>query len=169
MIRSPNKHGVHPPERKAGARSPREVERMCSRFATECRRRGVRLTEQRLAVYRALARDATHPTAETVYARLRVAMLGLSRASVYRILESLEMEGFSRRVSTTDGVGRFEANLANHQHLVCRYCGRITDFEADPGITLPKGVPGGFVPERLDVSIIGTCGKCRRRVGRHNA
>jgi len=36
-------------------------------------------------------------------------------------------------------------------------------------ITLPKGVPGGFVPERLDVSIIGTCGKCRRRVGRHNA
>ena len=168
MIQSPNKDGVHSPKRKPAVRGTGEVERMCSRFVGECRRRGVRLTEQRLAVYRALAGDSTHPTADAVYARLRVAMLGLSRASVYRILESLEREGFSRRVSTTDGVGRFEANLADHQHLVCRRCGRIMDFEADPGIPLPRGGPGGFVPERLDIRIIGTCGKCRRRGGRHN-
>lgn len=145
-----------------------EPDRWCARFEDECRRRGVRVTAQRLAVYRALAGDTTHPTADSVYAGLREDMRGLSRATVYRILESLEKEGFVRRVSTTDGLGRFEANLARHQHLVCRRCGCIMDWnvEALEGLSLPRRGPAGFVPEDFDIRIIGTCGQCRRSGGR---
>ncbi len=146
-------------------RPARVVDLMCARFEQECRRRRLRLTAQRLAVYRALAADPGHPTAETVYAGLRRGMRGLSLATVYRILESLEHEGFVRRVSTTAGVGRFDARLSSHQHLVCRKCGRMadTELEALEQLSLPRRGPAGFVFERLDISIIGICAACRRQ------
>ncbi|MBZ5495507.1 MAG: transcriptional repressor [Acidobacteriia bacterium] len=144
-----------------------DLERRCARFEAECRRRGLRVTAQRLAVYRALAEDPTHLTADSVYARLRVGMTGLSLATVYRILESLERGGFVRRVSTTDGIGRFDANLTPHQHLVCRRCGRIVDSEvaAFARLRLPQ-CSVDFVPETFDIRIVGTCRRCRRPGGR---
>jgi len=148
------------------------VARWCARFEARCRERGLRITAQRLAVYRALAQDTTHPTAESLYERLRPGMSSLSLATVYRILESLEQEGMIRRVSTTDGVGRFDANLLGHQHLVCRVCGRMTDFEAESlsKIELPRATAGGFIAEELDIRVVGTCFDCRRTAsGRRGA
>jgi Fur family peroxide stress response transcriptional regulator len=145
-----------------------EVDRCCSWFEGECRRRGMRVTAQRLAVYRALAEDAAHLTADSVYARLRVGMPGLSLATVYRILDSLEQEGFVRRVSTTGGVARFDANMTPHQHLVCRQCGRIIDLKVKSfeRLKLPRQAMMDFVPEALEIRIIGLCAQCRRSGGR---
>jgi Fur family peroxide stress response transcriptional regulator len=147
-----------PPDRPLG-----EVKRWCLRFENVCRERGLRVTSQRLAVYRALAGDTSHPTADAIYAKLHPKMSWLSLATVYRILESLEREGFVRRVSTTNGVGRFDANLTPHQHLVCRSCGRMTDFEQESlsRLCLPQQTPG-FMVEELEIRIIGTCEACHR-------
>ncbi len=150
------------------ARPAVQVGRWCARFEEECRKRGIRITVQRLAVYGALAADETHPTADALHARLRGGIGGLSLATVYRILESLEHEGFVRRVKTADGVGRFDANMAPHLHLVCRHCGSIMDTEVKPlgRLNLPRRGPSGFRPDSLDISVIGTCGNCRRPRGR---
>lgn len=145
-----------------------EVERRCAEFARLCRARGVRVTAQRLAVYRALAEDVAHPTADAVYRRLHATMPSLSPATVYRVLETLVREGVLRRVSTTGGAGRFDANLDPHQHLICRVCGRMTDvFPAavDVGRLAPR-VPPGFVVEDVDVRIVGRCAACARGAGR---
>ncbi len=153
----------------AGNPAPRpreEVERWCRRFEDRCRERGIRVTAQRLAVYRALAEDAGHPTADAVHARLRRRMSSLSHATVYRILEFLENEGLVRRVSTTDGVGRFDANLSPHQHLVCRNCGRMRDCQEKilSVLGLPQLATEGFVAEELDIRIVGICRECLGRV-----
>ena len=155
-------------EYRRATRPAGEVRRRCELFEAECRRRGIRITAQRLAVFRALAEDTTHPTADSVYARLRSGIAGLSLATVYRILESLEQEGFARRVSTTNGARRFDANLAPHQHLVCRRCRRIIDsvVRSFEGLRLPRVGLGDFQAESLDIRIIGTCGRCRRPGGR---
>jgi Fe2+ or Zn2+ uptake regulation protein len=138
------------------------LDRRCAEFEARSRARGLRLTPQRLAVYRALAADDSHPTAETVYARVRTELQTLSQATVYRILESLERERFVRRVSTTGGVARFDATLEPHQHLVCRICGRMVDHFA-PGLAsapiVVDEVPG-FVVEELDVRLVGRCAGC---------
>ena len=149
--------------RRPASRQPAEVAGWCERFENLCRERGIRVTTQRRAVYQALARDVTHPTAEAIHARLRGDMTSLSPATVYRILEFLEREGLVRRVSTTGGVGRFDANLTHHQHLVCRVCGSMTDFgqELPVQLRLPRGGTAGFVAEEFDIRIVGTCKKCR--------
>jgi Fur family peroxide stress response transcriptional regulator len=92
-------------------------------------------------------------------------MSSLSQATVYRILEFLEDEGLVRRVSTTDGVGRFDANLSRHQHLVCRICGLMLDCDDDnfARLTIPREPTAGFIPEELDIRIVGICEQCRRR------
>jgi Fur family peroxide stress response transcriptional regulator len=114
-------------------------------------------------VYRAVAADTGHPTAESVYARLRTEMSSLSLATVYRILEFLEAEGLVRRVSTTNSAGRFDANLSRHQHLVCRICGRMTDYEQVPlaRLHLSQIAPSGFEVEELDIRLLGRCESCK--------
>jgi len=151
------------PARRTGEVALRDAD-----FEQRCRARGLRVTAQRLAVYTVLAEDPSHPTAESVYASVQPRMSSLSRATVYRILESLEREKLIRRVSTTAGGTRFDANLAPHQHLVCRVCGRIADFSA-PWLARKavRAVPG-FVVEDLDIRIVGRCTGCRETsVRRH--
>ena len=146
----------------------RAVDRWCADFERACRARGVRVTPQRLAVYRALAEDLTHPTADAVLGRVRGSLPSVSPASVYRILESLEREGLIRRVGTTDGIARYDANLERHQHLVCRKCGRMTDVEAPELSKLwlaPRAIRG-FVVEELDIRIVGRCARCTPQGGK---
>ena len=145
-----------------------EVDRWCSEFETLCRSRDIRVTVQRLAVYRALAEDTTHPTAETLYDRLRKMMPALSQATVYRTLEFLESENLIRRVSAPEAIGRFDANLAPHQHLVCRICGGMIDISV-PELyrPLPSGV-SGFTVEEMDIRLVGRCEKCSRAKVRRN-
>ncbi len=149
--------------RRSALRQERETAMWVQRFEELCRERGIRVTAQRMAVYRALAKDRTHPTADAIHGRLRSGMSSLSPATVYRILEFLEAEGLVRKVSTTEGAGRYDANLASHQHLVCRHCGSMTDFQLDAPepLGLPRSRTEGFVAEEFDIRIVGTCGQCR--------
>jgi Ferric uptake regulator family len=62
-----------------------DVDRLCGAFARRCREHGVRVTAPRLAVYRALPEDPSHPTADAIYQRLRGAMPSLSPARVHRV------------------------------------------------------------------------------------
>jgi Fur family peroxide stress response transcriptional regulator len=148
--------------RTATKRETPEVEQWCSDFEGICRGRGIRVTPQRLAVYRALAEDLSHPTAEAVYRRLRVRFAGMSQATVYRTLEFLERESLVRRVSAPEAVARFDANIDSHQHVVCRVCGALTDVSL-PELhrsRLPR-VPG-FTVEELDIRLVGRCRDCSK-------
>jgi Fur family peroxide stress response transcriptional regulator len=147
---------------RTAPRSPAEVAAWCASFEEACRARGLRRTEQRRAVYRALASDPGHPTADAVRERLRRDLPTLSLATVYRVLDSLVDEGMVRRVPTARGGVRFDANTAPHQHLVCAICGSMADF-TDPSLAalaVPASVPGGFRPEGLDLRVTGTCAAC---------
>jgi Fur family transcriptional regulator, peroxide stress response regulator len=131
-------------------------------FMEQCRLRGIRVTTQRLAVFQALAQTTEHPTADSLYARLRITMPSLSLSTVYRILESLESQGLIRKVSSTNGVVRYDGNYRPHQHLVCRICGRISDLKDDyfSSLQVPRQHLSGFHAEELEIRILGTCAEC---------
>jgi Fur family transcriptional regulator, peroxide stress response regulator len=146
--------------RKTKSRRRDEVADWCSTFERQCRSHGIRVTPQRLAVYRALAEDLSHPTAESVYKRLSKQLPGLSQATIYRALQFFESENLIRRVSSPGAIGRFDANVGPHQHLLCRACGRLEDISV-PELHKAK-VPGvaGFTVEELDIRLVGLCGSC---------
>lgn len=161
-------NGQRKSTKQPSARPVEQVDAWCGRFVEECRRRGIRVTSQRLAVYRAVAADLSHPTVEAVHRRIPPQMESMSLGTVYRILEFLEAEGLLRRVSTTESVCRFDANLDGHQHLACRACGAIRDLEdgALGGLRVPRRLPRGFRGEALDIRVVGVCEACARSGGK---
>lgn len=95
---------------------------------TALRRRGLRLTPQRVAVVRELATDGSHPTAQELFDRLRVTLSTMSFATVYNTLDVLRGAELCSALALTPGSGRFDPNVSPHDHLVCDGCGSVRDL-----------------------------------------
>jgi len=93
-----------------------------------CRETGLRLTHQRLEIFRELTRSSDHPSAETVHRRVRVRIPTISLDTVYRTISTFERYGLITRIQVFDDHGRFEPDLSPHHHLVCSQCKGIMDF-----------------------------------------
>jgi Fur family peroxide stress response transcriptional regulator len=132
-------------------------------FETDCRRRGLALTIQRRAVFEELAERKDHPTADQVYDAVQPRLPGLSRATVYRVLDALVEQGFARRVQQARGAARFDPVTERHHHLVCDGCGRLADLDdsAVPAVRLPDARRSGFRIDDYTVSFSGLCKSCR--------
>jgi Fur family peroxide stress response transcriptional regulator len=134
-----------------------------ARFATVCRDFGLRVTPQRVAVYREVARSKEHPDVETVFNRVRRQIPTLSLDTVYRTLSVLEEAGLVSRVETLSGPARFDANTTRHHHYVCTRCGLVRDFCSDElaDFSPPREVvPWGTV-DSVHVQLRGMCTRCR--------
>lgn len=144
--------------------SPRAVAERLAAFAEDCRRRGLALTIQRRAVFEELAERKDHPTADQVYDAVLERLPGLSRTTVYRVLDTLVDQGFARRVQHVAGAARFDPVTERHHHLVCDACGRLVDLDdsAVPELRLPDARGTGFRIDDYTISFRGLCKSCRR-------
>ncbi len=131
-------------------------------FEHHCRKAGLKLTPQRLEIYRELALTDDHPSADDVYSRVQVRMPTISLDTVYRTLVTLEHCGIVARVCAFDGRARFDANVMPHEHLACMRCKSIQDFHWQPFKQLEPPVEArqwGDVMSK-DVVLRGVCKKC---------
>lgn len=134
-------------------------------MVARCRERGVPVTPQRRAVLRALSGRRDHPTAEQVHAAASARLPGITRATVYRVLETLESLGVVRTVEHAGTAARFEVDTGAHHHLVCVGCGRIDDLR-DPALeslSLPAPRAPGFAVREVAIQFRGLCHNCRKR------
>jgi Fur family peroxide stress response transcriptional regulator len=134
-------------------------------FEAECRRRGLALTVQRRAVFEELADRRDHPTADQIYDAVHGRLPGLSRTTVYRVLDALVEAGFARRVHHSHAVVRFDPVTERHHHLVCESCGRLVDLDdaAVPRVPIPNAEDTGFHIRDYSVSFTGLCASCHER------
>jgi Fur family transcriptional regulator, stress-responsive regulator len=136
--------------------------RTSHQFSEQLRRRGLRVTAQRLTVQRVMQEHGRHLTAEAVHALARESLPSLSLTTVYKSLAELVDLGEIRRVDLGDGSARFDRNASEHAHLVCRACGRLEDLPAgDYHVGLPAVAAHGFQVEGHAVLFHGRCPACR--------
>lgn len=133
-----------------------------ARLETRLRRRGQRVTSQRILVYRALCERASHLTAEQVLESVQRAMPKISLPTIYATLELLEEIGLIRRLSAGTGALLFEARVTPHGHAVCRACGTVVDIEEPPvaADAFANAAAVGFVADEAQVLVIGLCQAC---------
>jgi Fe2+ or Zn2+ uptake regulation protein len=120
-------------------------------------RHSLRCTAQRVAVYEALG-DADHPTAEELYRMVRSRTSKLSLATVYNALEALCRAGLARRLATTDGRSRYDADTSDHLHVRDRETSRIHDVPGDLSERLLRDLPQNVlrdIEREFDVRIEG--------------
>src|SRR5260370_2755792 len=109
-------------------RGPYAAKRL-SEFAERCRRGGLAVTPQRLAIIKVLLDSGEHPRADAIYAAVRVQHPHIWLATVHRTLETLCDIGEARKVTTLHDSARYDGNLSPHHHVVCVKCRRIRDIE----------------------------------------
>lgn len=119
-------------------------------------------SKQRDALIEILQSTDTHPTAEWVYDKMREKFPNVSLATVYRNLKHMIEIGIARELYT-DNSSRFDANMTNHYHFVCRKCSKLIDiFPEEENSEIKKIKSMGFEIDRYDLSIYGLCKECSK-------
>ena len=89
----------------------------------------MRLTRQRLAIYRELTGRYDHPDVDTLFRAVKPRIPQISLFTVYRTMNALEGAGMVRRVATIKGHARYDGNAETHAHFLCETCGKIDDVD----------------------------------------
>jgi Fur family peroxide stress response transcriptional regulator len=133
-------------------------------FVLKCREEGLKVTPQRIAVFRALAESDRHPSAEEIHQRIVQDMPTVSLDTVYRTLTTLMEHGVIRRVDSLPNIGRFDSNVDHHHHFVCTQCNSIQDFYWPDFDQLqpPSEVAKMGMIQQPYVEFRGLCRKCQQ-------
>jgi Fur family transcriptional regulator, peroxide stress response regulator len=145
--------------------SETEVERRLGVYAEAFRKRGMRLTHQRLEVAREVARSTAHPDVETVYRAVRERVPTISLDTVYRTFAVLVELGLVSRVITDSGPSRYDANPLPHHHFMCVRCGLICDLYSPDLDVLDPPERASCLGEvySVQVQFRGACEQCNRK------
>lgn len=146
------------------------IERRMKRFEEVCRNSGMKLTHQRLEIFREVAQTGNHPDAEKVYQGVRKRMPTMSLDTVYRTLWMLKDLGLVTTLGASRERTRFDANLSNHHHFVCVACGMMRDFYSDEfdELKLPDSVKAIGRVETTQVKVKGVCLECTAKQNEKN-
>ncbi len=141
---------------------PAWVESKLSDFQTRCREQGLKITPQRMAIYRALLETTDHPAAEVLCRRVRKQFPNVSLDTVNRTLLTLNDIGAAFIVEGSGDAKRFDGNVQDHQHFKCVRCKRIVDVFHEPftEIEIPTDLEKQFTILRKTVYFEGICDQC---------
>jgi Fur family peroxide stress response transcriptional regulator len=127
-----------------------------------CKQAGLRLTTQRLEIFRELTAATDHPSAEALHLRLLAKFPTISPDTVYRTLGTFIQHGLAHKVETIESQARFEACKTRHHHLICKSCKEILDFEwmSFDAALLPAQLAAWGRVENRNAIVYGICRKC---------
>ena len=111
--------------------APPDIEPRLTRFREACKQAGVKMTHQRLEIFREVVSRDDHPDATSVFTGVHGRLPTVSLDTVYRTLAMLTEIGVISVLGPRHESVRFDANPAPHHHYVCTGCGAIRDFSSD--------------------------------------
>jgi Fur family peroxide stress response transcriptional regulator len=134
-----------------------------SQLEQACRKRGLPLTVQRRAIMEALAQRKDHPTADQIFDAVQERLPGVSRTTVYRVLETFVQFGVVQKINSTQARARFDADTARHHHLRCSGCDDLLDLHAAglDDLPFPDTDTDGFEIHDYAITFTGLCAGCR--------
>ncbi|MDK9699920.1 MAG: transcriptional repressor [bacterium] len=138
------------------------------RFKLFLQGKGLRVTEERLAILRAVNKLSGHINADELSYQLRQNGVDVSRATVYRTLSHLVEAGLARKVDFGSGHANYErSDLADghHDHIICTKCGKIIEFYNSELEDLQGKIAEqhGFHIVAHQFQIVGICPDCRTK------
>lgn len=134
---------------------------------TMCREHGLALTIQRRTILEELAARNDHPTADQIYEAIKDLLKGVSKTTVYRVLETFVSFGIIRKVSNPESKARFDADTSRHHHATCLHCGLVMDVHDQNlnNLKFPVQIENGFEYVDYSINFTGLCAHCRTAHG----
>ena len=94
----------------------------------QLRKKGVRITPQRVAMLSFQQVYTRIQTAEEIFKALTKDDPQVSVATVYNNLNLFIKEGVVKELTYGDSASRYDFDLGQHYHAVCDVCGKVVDL-----------------------------------------
>jgi len=122
-----------------------------------------KITPQRLAIVKILAKSKGHPSVEDIYDQIKTDFPTMSLATVYRNIVLIKSLGEVLELGFPDGSNRYDGNKPfPHPHVICIKCKKIVDPDLDSLENMRKEVANEtefkILNHRLD--FFGICSNC---------
>ena len=124
----------------------------------------MRVTPQRVEIFRIIISDRDHPSAFEVYQRVKSRNPAISADTVHRSLNTFYQWKLIDKIEFLDNKIRFDPNVNPHNHFICTECGGIWDlyWKKFDEIDLPPDVSRLGKPKTRHAQIKGVCTKCSK-------
>ncbi|MFH1799465.1 MAG: transcriptional repressor [Candidatus Omnitrophota bacterium] len=131
-------------------------------FRERCRENQIKITDQRLAIYKELSRSFNHPSADRIFQNIKKKFPNISFDTVNRTVLTFSEIGLVRMVEGCGDARRFDPNTHQHHHLRCVKCHSIIDFQNKTydELQIPKKLPSHFKILSKKMILEGLCEDC---------
>ncbi|MBN1833330.1 MAG: transcriptional repressor [Deltaproteobacteria bacterium] len=125
---------------------------------------GHKITPQRLAIVKILAKSEGHPSVEDIYVQIKKDFPTMSLATVYKNILLIKSLGEVLELGFPDGSNRYDGKKPYpHPHVICIKCRKIVEPDLDSLDGMKKEVSlethFNILYHRLD--FFGICSDCR--------
>lgn len=136
---------------------------MDTNFTQVFKEKKLKLTPQRIAVYKYLKSTKEHPSAETIYKALHDDYPTMSLATVYKTLKVLVDVNLIQEINVGEGNFRYDGNPDTHPHINCIICSKVDDIDGINFDDLNRNVKE-YTPYSIfsnQVYFYGVCPQCK--------
>ncbi|MFC5989013.1 Fur family transcriptional regulator [Marinicrinis lubricantis] len=123
----------------------------------------INLTTQRKVIYEIIQERDDHPTAAEIIERLREKGHHFAYGTVYNSLRYLTDVGLIQELKLGESASRYDARTDDHQHIICRSCGRVDEVLTEIPRAWVDAVAGEtkYSIEHAHAVFEGVCAECR--------
>lgn len=145
-----------------------EYDNLLEKFKTLLRTNSLKYTKQREAVLKVLYNNEDHFSPEDLYLLVKenYPKLNVGIATVYRTLNLLEESDMVTSISFGAQGKKYEiATKPHHDHMICRHCNKIIEFEDDTIEKRQKSIAKkhNFKLTGHLMQLYGICSECNKK------
>lgn len=122
-----------------------------------------RITIQRKLIIEAI-KELGHATVQDISSYLEKNSFKLSLATIYRNIDVLESENYIQKVAidVKDNYYEITPKEVNHDHFICKKCGKIIDIVVEDNFKSFEDKDGNFYLDK-HVTYYGICNSCKEK------
>lgn len=134
-------------------------------FVETCKKNGLKITPQRMAIYSNLRHNKSHPTTDDLYQIVKKLFPAISYDTINRTLVTFSEIGIIEVVEGHGTSRRFDSDIESHHHFHCTLCNTIFDLQWEDfdSLPIPDEILNKFTIQNKRVVLKGLCDKCKTK------
>jgi Fur family peroxide stress response transcriptional regulator len=126
------------------------------------RNHSMKITPQRLMIFKILENNTSHPSAEEVFKRVKKIYPTVSFTTIYKTLETLRDLGEVQELIIDEDRKHYDPNTDIHHHIICSNCKKILDIFEDfsQHVKMPDTLKKDYTVSGFQISFHGICKDC---------
>lgn len=126
----------------------------------------LKVTPQRLSIFKMLRNTKAHPSAETIYLSLQDEYPTMSLATVYKTLDTLVKHNLIQQLNVGEDSYRYDADTVSHPHIKCTCCNKVVDLPHILSVNALRKEVASLTQFDLSYEQLyfyGTCPECKNQ------